>query len=74
MPIVSSQSIIDAHTQQGGGRYVIERHTDGDGKVYQVGPYLASEGFDMAARLAARASDLSEQLAQAEADALLGSD
>lgn len=70
MPIVSSTHTIDAHTQQGGGRYVIERHTDDAGQVYQVGPYLAPEGFDVAARLASRATQISDQLAEAEAIAL----
>jgi len=70
VPIVSSTHTIDAHTQQGGGRYVIERHTDQDGKVCQVGPYLAPEGFDTAARLASRATQISDQLAEAEAQAL----
>lgn len=71
MPIVSSETIIDAHTQAGGGRYVIERHTDDAGVVHQVGPYLAPEGFDTAARLAARAVEIDAQLAEAEAQALI---
>ena len=71
MPIVSSTNTIDAHAQQGGGRYVIERHTDDVGKVYQVGPYLAPEGFDTTARLASRAAQISDQLAEAEAQALI---
>lgn len=70
MPIVSSATTIDAHTQQGGGRYVIERHTDQDGNVYQVGPYLAPAGFDVDARLSARATEINDQLAEAEAKAL----
>jgi hypothetical protein len=71
MPIVSSTHTIDTHAQVGGGRYVIERHTDDAGRVYQVGPWLAPEGFDVAARVAARASQINEQLAEAEAQALL---
>jgi hypothetical protein len=74
MSIVSSVNIIDAHTQPGGGRYVIERHTDSDSVVHQVGPYLAPAGFDTAARLASRAISIADQLAQAEADQLLGGD
>lgn len=70
MPIVSSATTIDAHTQQGGGRYVIERHTDQDGNVYQVGPYLAPAGFDVDARLSARATEINDQLAEAEAKSL----
>ena len=74
MPIVSSAHTIDAHTQQGGGRYVIERHTDDAGQVYQVGPWLAPVGFDVQARVASRASEINAQLAEAEAAALLGED
>ena len=70
MPIITSTYAADAHTQRSGGRYVIERHTDGDNRVYQVGPYLAPEGFDIAARMAARAVEISDQLAEAEAQAL----
>ena len=72
MPIVSSTHIIDAHQQQGGGRYVIERHTDDAGVVHQVGPWLAPDGFDVAARVASRATQINEQLAEAEAAELLG--
>ena len=71
MSIVSSTSIIDAHTQPDGGRYVIERHTDSEGVVHQVGPYLAPDGFDTDARLAATAVYLADRLAEAEAAALL---
>jgi hypothetical protein len=63
MPIVSSTHTIDAHQQQGGGRYVIERHTDDAGVVHQVGPWLAPEGFDVAARVTARAVALDAQIA-----------
>ena len=71
MPIVSSTQIVDAHQQQTGGRYVIERHTDELGVVYQVGPYLAPDGYDTAARLASRAVEISAQLAEAEAQELI---
>jgi hypothetical protein len=74
MPIVSSTHTIDAHQQVGGGRYVIERHTDDVGVVHQVGPWLAPDGFDVAARVASRAGQINEQLAEAEAAALLGED
>lgn len=67
MPIVSSETIIDAHAQPEGGRYVIERHIDSTGKVHQVGPYLAPAGFDTDARLTATAAEISAQLADAEA-------
>ena len=71
MPIVSSTHTQDAHTQRDGSRYTIERHTDDAGRVYQVGPYLAPVGFDVAARMASRAVQIGEQLAEAEAQALL---
>jgi hypothetical protein len=71
VPIVSSTYTQDAHVQRDGSRYTIERHTDDSGKVYQVGPYLAPEGFDVAARMASRAVQINEQLAEAEAQALL---
>jgi hypothetical protein len=74
MPIVSSTHTIDAHTQQGGGRYVIERHTDDAGRVYQVGPWLAPVGFDVQARVTSRAAEINAQLAEAEAAQLLGED
>ena len=71
MPIVSSTFAQDAHVQRDGSRYTIERHTDDAGKVYQVGPYLAPEGFDVAGRVASRAAQINEQLAEAEAQALM---
>lgn len=67
MPIVSSEYIADGHTQKSGGRYVIERHTDDVGKVYQLSPYLAPDGLDIAARLATHANEINAQLAEAEA-------
>jgi len=74
MPIVSSTFTQDAHTQQGGGRYVIERNTDDAGKVYQVCPWLAPVGFDVQARVTSRATEINAQLAEAEAAQLLGED
>jgi len=70
VPIVSSEALIDAHAQRDGGRYVIERHTDDMGAVVQIGPYHAPAGFDIAARLAARAAQISDEMAEAEARAL----
>lgn len=70
MPIVTSEAIVDTHTQPDSSRYVWERHVDNLGIVYQIGPYLAPAGFDIEARLASRASALSDQLAEAEALAL----
>lgn len=71
MPIISSTYAQDAHAQKGGGRYIYERHTDDAGKVYDVTPYVAEPGFDVAGRVAARAQQLSDWLAEAEAQALL---
>jgi hypothetical protein len=71
VPIVSSTFTQDAHTQRDGGRYVLERHTDDAGKVYQVGPWVAPEGMDVQARVTARAAEINDQFAEAEAQALL---
>jgi hypothetical protein len=67
MPIVSSTHTVDAHPQRGGGRYVVERHTDDVGRVFTVGPWLAPDKFDVAARVVARALEID---AQFERDAL----
>lgn len=72
MSIVSSVALEDTHTQPNGAKYVIERHTDSAARLHQIGPYLAEVGFDISARLASRAVDLAEQLAEEEALALLG--
>lgn len=72
MPIVSSTYTLDAHEQRGGGRYVVERHTDDAGRVHQIGPYIAADEAQAQARMAARVALLDEQLAEAEANALLG--
>jgi hypothetical protein len=71
MPIVSSTHTIDAHQQASGARYVVERHTDNTGKVYQIGPWLAPAGFDVAGTVAARAVQIDEQLAEAEAEQVI---
>lgn len=72
MPIVSSTCRIDAHEQRGGGRYVVELHTDDSGQVHQIGPYVAADEAQAQARLAAHALEIDEHLAEAEAQALLG--
>jgi hypothetical protein len=71
MSIVSSETIIDAAAQVGGGHYVLERHTDSNGVIHQIGPYLAPVGFDTTARLAAQATALANTLADGEAQELL---
>lgn len=71
MPIVSSTYTQDAHAQKGGGRYTYERHTDDAGRVYEIGPYVAADGLDVPALVATRAQQINDQLAEAEAQALL---
>lgn len=66
MPIVQTVVQADAHTQQGGARYVVERHFDHLGQQYMIGPYLAQPGFDYQARATARAAEIEQQLAEAE--------
>lgn len=70
MPIVSSTFTQDAHVQRDGSRYTIERHADDAGQVYQIGPYLVPDRTDVAAMVTARAAQINEQLAEAEAQAL----
>lgn len=73
MPIVQTVVEADAHTQQGGARYVVERHFDHFGQQYMVGPYLAQPGFDYNARATQRAAEIEQQLAEAEVDQELNS-
>lgn len=72
MPVISSEAVIDAAAQPGGGRYVMERHTMDTGALITSSPYVIPEGFDMAARLAAQAAAINAQLAEQEAAALMG--
>jgi hypothetical protein len=72
MPIVSSSYRSDEHTQPGGGRWTVETHVDGDGVKYTVGPYLWDGVANRDTLMAGRAAALSDSLAKAEADALLG--
>jgi hypothetical protein len=71
MPITSSTYTSDAHSQGGGAKWTIERHTDSTGRVHTVGPYLWDGVANRDTLLAARAAQLDVQLAEAEADALL---
>ena len=66
MSIVNSSYTVDTNDQVGGGKYVWERHLDGAGVVYTIGPYLAAAGFDVDKNLALHAEELSAQLAQNE--------
>lgn len=75
MPVVSSTYAIDAHTQANGGHYVREVHTDNTGRVHEAF-YLLPSGqgaTEAQAFLDARAASLDVQLAEAEAEALIGS-
>lgn len=73
MPIVQTIVKADDYEQRGGGRYVVERHTDHLGNEYMAGPYLAQPGFDYNARATARAAEIEQQLAEAEVDQELAS-
>lgn len=68
MPIVSSTHAV-GHAQVDGRRYVTEAHTDGDGGVHRL-EYLANIGADYVAIRTTRAAQISDQLAEAEAQAL----
>ena len=63
MSIVSS--VIAKDINLGYARYVEERHTDSTGAVYAV-RYQCPAGFDTATKLAARAVELAETLAEIE--------
>jgi hypothetical protein len=68
MPTVSSTHTV-GHAQRDGRRYVTEAHTDNTGTVFAV-EYLAAVGTDYVAVRDARATAISDQLAEAEARAL----
>lgn len=68
MPIVSSTHTV-GHAQVDGRRYVVETHTDSEGVVHSA-EYLAAVGTDYAAVRDARAVQIADQLAEAEAQAL----
>jgi len=70
VPIVSSTHTV-GHAQVDGRRYIIERHTDSAGVVHEV-EYLAAVGTDYVAVRDARAVQIADQLAEAEAQALIG--
>lgn len=65
MPIVTS-SIISQLPQQGGGTLVVERHVDHTGRIHDQ-QYIAQNGIEIDAVLAARAVKLSAAIDQAEA-------
>lgn len=69
MPIVSSTHTV-GHEQADGRRYVTEQHTDDLGAVHLI-DYLAAVGADYVAIRTARAAQINEALAEAEAAALI---
>ena len=72
MSIVSSSYTVDAVADAYGRRIVHEAHTDSTGRVHRWS-YLAAPDADMDAILAQHASATAAQLAEAEANELMGS-
>lgn len=72
MPIITSTHTV-GHAQVDGRRYVTEQHTDDLGAVMTL-EYLAAADADHVAIRTARAAQINEQLAEAEAQALIASD
>lgn len=70
MPILTSTHTA-SHAQVDGRRYVTEQHTDDLGAVVVV-EYLAAADADYVAIRTARAAQINEALAEAEAQALIG--
>ncbi len=73
MTIIHSEYKVDSHPQVDGRYYVTEYHTDSTGIVHQLeyGPMDPLTNFQ--AILDARASQIAEQLAAQEAEALWAS-
>lgn len=69
MSIVTSTYAV-GHAQPDGRKYVVESHTDDVGQAYRV-EYLAAVGTDYGAVMTARAAQINDQLAEAEAQALI---
>ena len=71
MPVSTSTYVLDNHTQSDGRRYVTETHvlTAGDPVVIM---YLAAVGADYDAIMSARADQIDVQLAEQEADEVIG--
>ena len=70
MSIVNSTFSLDNHDQVDGRVYVTEIHTDSDG-VQHIVEYLADQGMDHSAICTARATQINEILANAEANEIL---
>jgi predicted lipoprotein len=69
MAIVSSTYEV-GHAQADGRRYVVELHTDSAGTVHRVEYGPMADGTDYAAIMTARAAQISQQLADQEAESL----
>ena len=70
MSIVNSAFSLDNHDQVDGRVYVTETHTDSEG-VQHIVEYLAEQSMDHSAICTARATQINEMLANAEADEIL---
>jgi hypothetical protein len=66
MPILSSTATIDAHAQADGRHYVRERHTDHNGRTYDV-EYLADAGLDTDLVMSLRAANIGQEIDAREA-------
>lgn len=75
MPISSSNYVIDAYAQADGSREVMETHTDNTGRVFNVRYRLPTGQGDTEAQafLSARVAGLNTQLAESEAEQVIGS-
>lgn len=74
MAIVSSSFVMDSHTQADGSRWVKETHVDSENRI-QTCMYKLPSGqgaVEAQAKMDARITYLNEQLAEAEAEAILG--
>jgi len=71
MTITSSSYQTDAHTQPGGGRWVVETYTDSTGRVYTQ-QYMWDGVTNRDTLLSQRAAELNTALADAEAHQLIG--
>ncbi len=68
--IVQSTYTEDAHTQSGGERYVIERHTDNLGRVLTFGPYLCAPAMNPQTVMELRAERINAEFAARDAEEL----
>lgn len=74
MAIIVSSFVMDSHTQADGSRWVKETHVDSEGRE-QTCMYKLPSGqgsVEAQAKMDARIAYLNEQLAEAEAEAILG--